>query len=492
MKTNDYLLLTATGAYSFLFYQQNAGINFLIFNIIFLAVLIIKNQELLKNKKWWWAAVMCLISSACVFIHSSDLSVLANVFSVLLVSALSFNTQTSSIFSFWFSTFSILSSIVFIMIDTITRLQPKPEEEGKKMGYKLVASLIVLVISVLFFVMYQQANPLFAENTKWINLDFISLRWIFFTFGGFLLMYGLFYHRTIKPIESWENNLSLSNKVATIGGKEKQYETERFAGLLLFVMLNVMLIVLNIGDIQTLYFNGGLPKGVSHSDFVHNGVGVIILSIIIATSLIMFLFRKEFADLKNNKWLTGFTYLWIFQNLLMLSSTVIRNQIYIHDYNFTYKRIGVYVWLALACIGLVIMFWKIYKQRSNWYLIKMNVAVWFSVLTLSSCINWDKLITNYNIQNKSLANVDFYYLFSLSDSNIPELIAVTKHKDFEKINSKLKNYTNSYYRDGAYYTETYSKLLTQKIQSYLEQRCSSWKSYDLREQEVYHSIYHTN
>lgn len=237
MKTNDYLLLTATGAYSFLFYQQNAGINFLIFNIIFLAVLIIKNQELLKNKKWWWAAVMCLISSACVFIHSSDLSVLANVFSVLLVSALSFNTQTSSIFSFWFSTFSILSSIVFIMIDTITRLQPKPEEEGKKMGYKLVASLIVLVISVLFFVMYQQANPLFAENTKWINLDFISLRWIFFTFGGFLLMYGLFYHRTIKPIESWENNLSLSNKVATIGGKEKQYETERFAGLLLFVML---------------------------------------------------------------------------------------------------------------------------------------------------------------------------------------------------------------------------------------------------------------
>ena len=81
--------------------------------------------------------------------------------------------------------------------------------------------------------------------------------------------------------------------------------------MLLFILLNVMLVILNIGDIQTLYFNGGLPKGVTHSDFVHSGVGVIILSIVIATSLIMYLFRKEFTKVKNNKVLSDFVYLWI-------------------------------------------------------------------------------------------------------------------------------------------------------------------------------------
>ena len=489
MKKNDYLLLTATGAYSFLFYQQNAGINFLLFNLIFLIILIIRNIKLLTYKKWCWAAAMCLISSCCVFIHSSDLSILANIFSLLLVSAFSFNVVTSAIFSFGFSCFSILASIAFIVIDSIKRTSVKDESTTSKTGYKFFATFIVIALSALFFVMYKNANPLFAENTKWINLDFISFQWICFTVGAFILMYGLFYNQRIEFIERWENGLDTNNKVALTETHEKQYETERFAGLLLFVMLNLMLVVLNVGDVQTLYLNGGLPKGMTHSDFVHNGVGIIILSIIVATSLIMFLFRKEFVNIKNNKALSAMIYLWILQNVLMLSSTAFRNQIYIHGYNFTYKRIGVYVWIILACIGLTIMFWKIYKQRSNWYLIRTNVAVWFSVLTLSSCVNWDKLITNYNINNKKLTNVDFYYLFSLSDNNIPELIAITKHKDFSLINTKLKNYKDSFYRGGGYYSETYTQLLTSKIESYLRDRNNGWKSFDLREREVYNSIY---
>jgi hypothetical protein len=489
MKTNDYLLLTATGAYSFLFYQQTAGLNFLIFTIVFLGVLLFRNKNLLKQKKWCWAAAMCLVSAACVFVHSSALSIIANVFSLLLVSAVSFNVVTSSLFSLLFGCFSLASSVVFMIVDVIARTQTQSENTENKRGYKIFATFIVLFLSVLFFVMYKNANPLFAENTKWINLDFISMQWIVFTLGGFILLYGLFYHHVIPPISNWENNLAVSNKLAVGDANVKQYETERFAGLLLFVLLNLMLLVLNIGDVQTLYLNGGLPKGITHSDFVHNGVGIIILSIVFATSLIMFLFRKEFTDIKNNKVLNAFVYLWIIQNIIMLSSTAFRNQIYIHDYNFTYKRIGVYVWLALAAIGLMIMFCKIYQQRSNWYLIRTNVALWFTVLTLSSCVNWDKLITNYNISNKRLADVDFYYLFSLSDTNIPELIKVTKHQDFKSLNANLKNYVGASYRDDSYYTSSYSALLSQKIDSYLSNRISSWKSYDLRDQEVYKSIY---
>jgi len=489
MKTNDYLLLTATGAYSFLFYQQNAGINFLLFNIVLLSILIIKNKKLLSCNKWIWSALLCLLSAIGIFVHSSALSIIGNVFSLLLLSAVSFNVATSSLFSFAFGCYSVMSSVVYIIIDTIKRLQPKKEGELGKRGFKALATLIVLVLSILFFSLYKSSNPLFAENTKWINLDFISIGWIFFTISGFMLMYAFLYHRTIKPIETWENSLPLSN--ASFEANEqniKRLETERYAGMLLFILLNAMLVILNMGDIQTLYFNGGLPKGVSHSDFVHSGVGVIILSIIIATSLIMFLYRKEFASIKNDKVLSVLVYLWIFQNILMLSSTAFRNQIYIHDFNFTYKRIGVYVWLTLAVFGLLIMFWKIYKKQSNWYLIRTNVAVWFMVLVVSGLVNWDKLITNYNIQNKPLAQVDFHYLFSLSDANIPELIAITKQPEFNLLNAKLKNYTSSFYRER-YYSETYTQLLNQKITHFLSDYTNDWRSYDLRDKQIVESIY---
>ena len=40
MKRNDWILLIAVAAYSFLFYEQSPGINFLIFTIVLLACLL--------------------------------------------------------------------------------------------------------------------------------------------------------------------------------------------------------------------------------------------------------------------------------------------------------------------------------------------------------------------------------------------------------------------------------------------------------------------
>ena len=181
MKKNDYLLLAATGAYSGLFYQQNAGINFLLFNIVLLVVLILKNVNLLKNKKWIWSALMCLISAVAIFVHSSALSIIANVASLLLLSAVSFNVATSSLFSFAFSCYSVASCVVYIAIDSIKRLQPKTDAPGNKKNHKAIATAGVLLLSILFFNMYKSSNPLFAENTKWINFDFISFNWICFS-----------------------------------------------------------------------------------------------------------------------------------------------------------------------------------------------------------------------------------------------------------------------------------------------------------------------
>lgn len=488
MKTNDRLLILATAAYSYLFYEQNAGINFLLFNLLFAGILLYRNKELVKQKNWVFALLLCLVSASSIVLYSSALAIIANCFSLLLLSASALDKKTSFLFSVLFSGYSLVSSLVYMLIDASLRSQNvQNQSPGKERGYRLFTLFVVLLLCILFFIMYQQANPLFAENTRSINFGFISFSWLFFTAFGFILLYGLFYHRTIESIVSWENQLLLSTTVPGEQQKTK-YGLEITAGILLFVFLNLMLVILNAGDIQTIWFSGVLPKGVSHSTFVHNGVGILILSILIATGLIMFLCRKNFNELKNSKLLKALIYLWVFQNLIMLVSTASRNYIYIHDYNLTYKRIGVYVWLLLAAIGLILSFIKVKYERSNWYLVRSNVSLWFCLLVLSSTIHWDVWITRYNLAGKPIKEVDLYYLLELSDANIPELLQLSREKRFNLVNGKLKNFTS-----GAASRDlniTYKQLLMNKIKRYQENYTPSWQSWDLTDKRIQSALTH--
>src|ERR1700740_3648956 len=125
MKTNDYLLIGATASYSLLFYEQNAGINFLIFSILLLTFLLIRNKELIKNKKWVTTAGLVLFSSVCIVIHSSALAIIGNVVSLIILSGITFNTKTSGLFNFIFGGFSIASSFVYMILDGIKRNENK-------------------------------------------------------------------------------------------------------------------------------------------------------------------------------------------------------------------------------------------------------------------------------------------------------------------------------------------------------------------------------
>ncbi|PBQ34347.1 hypothetical protein CNR22_22070 [Sphingobacteriaceae bacterium] len=489
MKSNDRLIIIATAAFTYLFYQQNAGINFLLFNLVFTSVLVYRDKSLLRQKPWILSATMCLISATGIVLNSSALAIITNCCGLLLLSAYSMNRTNSSILAFLFGCYSLVSSVIFAVTDAAIRSEKNKEKEKHVFSsYGFLSVFIVSLLCILFFVLYKQANPLFAANTEWINFNFISFSWLLFTTFAFFTVYGLFYSRKIKTVLDFEQGLKSLNEAADLQ-KESNFKTEISAGILLFLFLNFMLVILNSGDVNTIWFHKALPKGISHSDFVHDGVNMIVLSILIATALIMFLFRKNFQAIRNSKLLRFMVYAWIFQNLIMLFSTATRNQLYIHDYNFTYKRVGVYVWLILATVGLSITFYKILKERSNWFLISSNFTVWFAFLAISSVFNWDVLITRYNLKNKPLTEVDFNYLFSLSDANIPELLKVSQDKNFKLINGPLKNFKDlRVYQTQNHTGRTFKALMKMKIKYYLKDYKKEWQSWDLRDRDILNSI----
>jgi hypothetical protein len=479
--------MSATAAFSFLFYQQNAGLNFFLFSLLLIAILLIRNKELLKDPKWCGAALMVMFSSACVIIHSSALSIIANVISLLILSGLSFNTKTSVLFSFGFACYSIGTSIIYMIIDGAKRQENSSKTEGTPKNYTWLGILIVGVVSILFFALYKNSNPLFAEYTSWINFDFINFGWFVFTIFGFFLMYGYIYRKTIPFIEDWENGLSRQLIPAPVNEKRQKFlETERISLIVLFIILNIMLAVINIGDINTILLNGQLPNGIKHSDFVHDGVGALIVSIIFAISIIMFFLRGDLNFYKGNRFFKSLVLFWIIQNVMMLLSTTWRNNLYISEYTLTDLRIGVYVWLVLAFIGLTLTAIKIIYNKSNWFLVRTNFAAWMVFLAVSSMVDWDLTITRYNLKHKNIQEVDYHYLFSLSETNIPELLDFCK----EKIKTEKVPLSKSMQgRKEMYdYPYDYLNLMHSKVERYLNNYTSDIRSFDLRDKRILKSI----
>jgi hypothetical protein len=244
MKRNDLILASAVFIYSLLFYNQTAGINFLIFTIVLIIFLLIKNAALIIRKNWVLAALGSLLSGICVAWHGNTLAVVANVISLSILSGLSFDSDTSVVFSLLHSAYSYLSSPVLMVIDYLENKSnaEMPKTSSKK---KIWMIIIPVFITLIFFFMYRSSSTLFDALASKINWDFISWNWIVFTLGGLVLLYGFFYQKRIGALDGLDansfNDLSSDNvKPALFFGHELNIVDENFSGTLLFALLNRM------------------------------------------------------------------------------------------------------------------------------------------------------------------------------------------------------------------------------------------------------------
>ena len=500
MKKNDWLLLTSVALYSFLFYQQGLGINFLIFTLFLLAALISINHELIKSKNWLLAAAGSLLSAGCVAYYGNPLSFTANFISLSLLSGLSGNPRTSVVFSLLSSWYSYVSAGVFIVRDYLEKKQLQVRQSGNPLVTRSWLIGLPVVVVLGFFFMYRAANPLFYNFTQQISFDFISWGWLIFTMGGFILSYGFFYHRPIAElvlIDALASNqlYPREEQTTTFLGQLWSLHQELFTGVILLSLLNLLLLVVNGLDVNFLYLGVALPTGITYSESVHQGIGMLITSILVAIAIILFYFRGNLNFYQQNKNLKLLAYGWIFQNAFMLVSTAYRNLLYIQEYSLTYKRIGVFIYLLLVLLGLFITAVKIARIKSNWYLFRQNAWATYLVLVLACLVNWDLLITRFNInraqnQQKSL---DREYLLSLSEINLPELLQLQNQHD------KMRNAPvitvlpglsaaalTDYFPDStiAYKTHLHSKLIRYLIES----QQTGWQSWNQTKHRVFNTI----
>ena len=491
MKKNDVLLIIGTFLFSFLFYQQSAGLNVFLFSIAVPILLAVYKPESLKNRFWLLGAFLTILTGFSVFINGTVLASLAFYFAVTYIAGVTVSSMASPLTAIGYTSFSCMTSMGYMIGDSIVRKRGREETVKKKInrGAIIGMGLFIFVVVMIFFFLYQDANPLFKEITKFINLDFISLKWVMFTFMGFLLIYGILYTLKINSWDDYEKNgpRTIDHEKATTGINrflwfEMDSDIERKAGVILFVLLNIMILTINVLDISFLWSGMKLPEGFTFAGYLHQGIYTLIFSCLLAILLISLIFRGRLNFTEKNKTLKIMAYAWIAQNIFIALSCGLKNVIYISSYALTYRRITIFVLLTLLMVGLVSAIIKIMKKKNIYYLFRMNSFSFLIVFIGISLFNWDGIITKYNLKNSEFPDVA--YLVDLNESGLPYLLqyAETTSAGEKLVNSNYKS--RSFYTPSSYYWQRplLTDIIYDKTYDLLyKHKHSSWKSYNLSE-----------
>ena len=411
MKTNDIFIVIATAAYSYLFYDQNTGINFLLFNVIIVLLFYLKDKSLITKRSWLAAAAGSLASAFFVFWWGNTLPVAANICSLIILAGLSFDPESSLLFAAFNTYISVIISIPRLFQSTAKNEQP---QDGKTSILKRLLLLSVpMLVAMVFVTVYYSSNPIFAQFIDRINLDFISFNWIIFTAAGFFMMFGAFnIYRMIfndRDKNASDNLRVISEELHVLSGSGSWLSApnELWLGVALFAMLNLVLITVNGLDVYYMWIVNKLPEGVTSAQFLHEGTDTLIFSIVLAIAVMLVVFRGYLNFIANNKWLKTGACAWIAQNVILVITTANTNWWTIQSSGLTRKRIGVYVYLLLCIIGLITTYIKVVQRKSNWFLFRKNAWAFYGVFVLSCLFNWDGMIVNYNCKNFKSLQLDY-------------------------------------------------------------------------------------
>ncbi|TCC96101.1 DUF4153 domain-containing protein [Pedobacter hiemivivus] len=451
-KSNFLVLSTFFGGllFNYLFWTERLALNLLIYSLYILTITYF-NKDITKSYKFKIYATAHLLAAILVVINNSDLTIVTYYISLILFVGFSHYPQIRTVFTAVIATALQFITLPFNFIQSLATVSI-----GKfnlKPILKFAKYVFIPIIIVTFFtVIYMVANEVFAHyvDTFVLNIsnflgnifsfffkDITLVRFLHFCLGAIVtggLVFTFFNHNLEKAeskctekldrIRKDPNRHTIWREMIQIFSpnlltKKLALKTEYITGIISFVALNLLLLSVNLIDITTLWL-GYKPSGNFSAD-LHQGTNALIFSIIMAMAVILYFFRGNLNFYSKSKTLKVLAFAWMIQNFILIISVFIRDGYYIEYQGLTHKRIGVLVFAILCIIGLTTVYIKVAKQKTLFYLFKINGHIWFALLLVFSTINWDVLIAKYNINHTSSSGIDLDYLFSLSDKTLPIL-----------------------------------------------------------------------
>jgi hypothetical protein len=138
--------------------------------------------------------------------------------------------------------------------------------------------------------------------------------------------------------------------------------------------------------------------------------------------VLLWFFRGNLNFLPDNERLRWLAHLWLAQNAMLVLSVGLRNWQYVANFGLAYKRLGVFGFLIATMGGLWLVYLKTREQRTVTFVLQKSAQLALVLLLLYSTVNWDRMITRYNIRQAAPGQLDTDFLTrEVSPVNLPTL-----------------------------------------------------------------------
>lgn len=438
IKTHQLILLT-TALFITLFYGEDLGLNFGILGISYALLTFFKTPERNRTKTFLILFVISILSSVA-FAWYGDFPSFISVFMSLFL--LTFKSKNANVKSVLVIPVFALNFITFIYrFFKFENWLPKRNTSGTKQ--KLISVFLIPAFFILiFFVVYSFGSEHFSGIFTDFQFDFNFWEFFVLSCSGFFIAFNFWNFEIYDFLLKWNHDLKNDflneDKILKPTYSFLDIDAERNSGTVTFVALNILLLIFIITfNYEQFIEIAKTPNQLSAE--THERVKAVILSIIMAIAVIMFYFKGNFNFDKKSNSLKILAKIWIFLNAVLVISAMAKNTEYIVNFGLTYKRLGVFAFLILSIIGLVMTFIKIQKQKTNAFLFNNMVWYFYGTILATSFINWGNLATFYNIKN---AKGDFEFLrtFNFNDDLLKENFPDKKMDNYKKKENDDKDF----------------------------------------------------
>jgi hypothetical protein len=404
-------------AFDFLFWHQTPGINYLLFSILVIAILLWRNPGAWKRKTVLLSGALTIISSTMVALHGPGWAVVATIFSLIVFPAFVMQEKFRSVIT------AFLQGIVNLFMGLGTALMRWTNYSGssklaRRAGFLFKVLLLPLLVAIVFFTFYAYGNPHFAalfsgiiSSVEDFFRHFSVARFLFLLLGCLncggciVLVKAELEQRDASP-----DSMMRVRKKNNFQRGMIALRRETQVGMVMLVLLNLLLLTVNIIDISRVWNQFVVPVNFSLKRFVHDGTWTLSISVLLSMIVLLWLFRGNMHFYKKNKLLKLLAYAWIGQNIFLSLSLFKRTYHYISFHGLAYGRIAVIACLVLLIFGLITFIIKIKKDKSVFFLQRINSWSAYFMIVALSLVNWDEVIVNYNLHhsNPGQIDVDFY------------------------------------------------------------------------------------
>ncbi|PWA07238.1 DUF4153 domain-containing protein [Flavobacterium psychrotolerans] len=452
-----HLILASSTIFTLLFYNESVGLNLAVFGLSLSGLICYFFRSRFIDNSNWVLMISTILSCSAFAWYGDFASFLALVFSLIF---LQFKTQDPKL--------KIIQSIPVVFINQFSSIVrifqfsqwlPKRRTDNvlvkKLIAFFLIPTLFIIAFYTIYSFGSEHFSGLFTNYTLDLDLFEVVLIgslgfYISFTFWNYWV--PQFFYDINSKLDNDFNEASRKVQKQTFEFLELDFE--RKSGEITMLLLNCLLLVFIATYNYEQFFQEN--ETVTLSSAIHERVNAVIFSIVMAVGVMLFYFKNGFNFDAKAKKLKLLSQIWIILNGLLILSTIIKNSEYVSIFGLTYKRLGVYAFLILAIIGLFFTFLKIYKQKTNAYLINHMVWYFYGTILLCSFVNWGNMVTVYNISVNKGVDSEFLISLNFNEVSCMEYFSL-KPDETEKLNyikQNVKNKKNISFLSKALYYES--------------------------------------